>query len=199
MKKYVFPITLISIFAITVGLLGVESSKLRDKVKVNEAEIEKMVCNLESLEKERSLLELEIRELEKELLALEGDNVKLKNKNNKLIKDNRELKSKPPTRGGVSRTKLGEFEATAYCKCTKCCGKWTNSPTKSGTTPLEGRTIAVDSNIIPLGSKVLVDGKEYVAEDTGSAIKGRIIDVYFKNHSDAIKFGRQKVQIEILK
>ncbi len=63
---------------------------------------------------------------------------------------------------------------------------------------------AVDPELIPLGSIVLIrfaDGTEraYFACDTGSAIKGNRLDLYFQNVEDAIKFGRQKLLIRIIK
>lgn len=92
-----------------------------------------------------------------------------------------------------------EFEATAYCACPKCCGKWADGITALGTKATAKRTIAVDSNIIPLGSKVEIEGLgTYIAEDTGSAIKGKIIDIYFDTHEEALNFGRQKVNIRIV-
>lgn len=92
-----------------------------------------------------------------------------------------------------------EFEATAYCACPKCCGKWADGITASGTKATAKRTIAVDSNLIPLGSKVEIEGLgTYIAEDTGSAIKGKIIDIYFDTHEEALNFGRQKVNIRII-
>ena len=92
-----------------------------------------------------------------------------------------------------------EFEATAYCACPKCCGKWSDGITASGTKATAKRTIAVDNNIIPLGSKVEIEGLgTYIAEDTGSAIKGKIIDIYFDTHEEALNFGRQKVNIRIV-
>lgn len=90
---------------------------------------------------------------------------------------------------------IGEFETTAYCKCSECCGIWTDSPTKSGTTPKQGRTIAVDPNVIPLGTEVVIDGNTYIAEDTGSAIVGNRIDIYFNEHADALKYGRQMKEV----
>jgi len=87
---------------------------------------------------------------------------------------------------------LGEFELTAYCKCTKCCGKWSDSPCKNGENPVADYTIAVDPKVIPLNSFVEIEGVKYKAMDTGSAIKGNIIDVYFDKHSDALDFGRKK-------
>ena len=86
---------------------------------------------------------------------------------------------------------LGEFRLTAYCKCKKCCGKWSDSPTASGVEPVAKHTIAVDTKIIPFGTEIVIDGITYVAEDTGSAIKGKRIDIYMESHSEALDFGVQ--------
>lgn len=61
------------------------------------------------------------------------------------------------------------------------------------------KVIAVDPSVIPLGSRVLIDGYgEYIAGDTGGAINGNIIDVYVASHSEAISFGRRALTIHIL-
>lgn len=61
------------------------------------------------------------------------------------------------------------------------------------------KVIAVDPNVIPLGTKVYVEGYgTAIAADTGGAIRGNKIDVYFPNRSDAIKWGRRQVKIQIL-
>ena len=92
-------------------------------------------------------------------------------------------------------TYLGKFKLTAYCNCKKCCGKWSGGPTASGKMPKAGRTIAVDPKIIPLGTKVVINGKTYTAEDTGSAIKNKRIDVYFDSHQAALNFGVQYAKV----
>lgn len=92
---------------------------------------------------------------------------------------------------------LGKFKLTAYCNCKKCCGKWSGGPTASGKMPKAGRTIAVDPKVIPLGSKVVINGKTYTAEDTGSAIKNKRIDVYFDSHKAALNFGVQYAEVYI--
>ncbi len=93
---------------------------------------------------------------------------------------------------------LGEFEATAYCPCEKCCGK-SDGITATGTVATEGRTIAVDPSVIPYGTAVYIDGLgEFVAEDTGGAIKGNRVDVFFADHQDALDFGRQTVTVWII-
>ena len=104
---------------------------------------------------------------------------------------------------------LGNFKVTAYCPCKKCCGAWAeNRPkdengkeivyTASGATAKEGQTISVDPKVIPLGSKVVINGKEYIAQDTGGTIKGNVIDIYFKNHQDAVNFGVQHLDVYIV-
>lgn len=89
---------------------------------------------------------------------------------------------------------LMEVKTTAYCGCKKCNGKWYGSPTASGTDYQVGRTIAVDKNVIKLGTKVEIDGNVYVAEDTG--VKGKHIDIYHDSHSAALKYG---VKVKIVK
>lgn len=89
-----------------------------------------------------------------------------------------------------------QFTAYAYCACTKCCGKWARGITASGTTATEGRTIAVDPDVIPLGTHVYVNGREYIAEDTGSGINDRTIDVFFESHQAALQWGKRTVTVQ---
>ena len=95
---------------------------------------------------------------------------------------------------------LGEYTLTAYCACAKCCGKWANGYTATGTLATEGRTIAVDPGVVPYGSKVLLiwpDGTqhEYIAEDCGSGINGNRIDVFIADHEAARVFGVQHAAV----
>jgi 3D (Asp-Asp-Asp) domain-containing protein len=70
--------------------------------------------------------------------------------------------------------------------------------TKSGTRFREG-IIAVDPRVIPLGTKVYVEGYgEAIAEDTGGKIKGHRIDVAFNTHRKAINWGVKHVTVRIL-
>lgn len=93
--------------------------------------------------------------------------------------------------------------ATAYCSCSKCCGVWAENRengivyTASGAIAQAGHTIAVDTSVIPFGSVVLIDGIEYVAEDTGSAIQGNRIDIYFDSHDEALQFGVQELNVYV--
>lgn len=60
-------------------------------------------------------------------------------------------------------------------------------------------TVAVDPTVIPLGSKVYVQGYGYaIAADTGGAIKGNIIDVFFSSRSECYSWGRRNVTVKIV-
>lgn len=79
---------------------------------------------------------------------------------------------------------LGTFKITHYCPCSICCGPWANGITSTGVTATTNRTIAVDPSQIPYGSKVVINGQVYVAEDCGGAIKKNCIDIYVATHQE---------------
>lgn len=85
---------------------------------------------------------------------------------------------------------LGAFKITFYCGEPTCkiCGGGGN--TTSGTPVREG-TIATDPEVIPLGTTVIIDGEEYIAEDTGAWVKGNHIDMFIAgSHQDALNRGK---------
>ena len=86
----------------------------------------------------------------------------------------------------------GQFTITHYCRCEGCCGK-SDGITATGVIVEEGRTIAVDPKIIPLGSEVLIGGHVYIAEDTG--VKGNHIDIYTPSHEQALQMGKYTTNI----
>lgn len=101
---------------------------------------------------------------------------------------------------------LGEFKLTAYCSCEKCCGQWAlDRPVDeeghqivigaSGEELIEGVSIAVDKEVIPYGTTVVINGKEYIAHDCGGSIKEKRIDVYTSSHESALEFGVQYAEV----
>ena len=93
---------------------------------------------------------------------------------------------------------LGNFKLTFYCPCVRCNGR-SDGLTKSGTTAVEGRTIAVDPRVIPLGSRVYIEGYGvFVAEDTGGAIKSKKIDVFLDSHSRCFENGVAYADVYLL-
>lgn len=88
------------------------------------------------------------------------------------------------------------YTLTAYCPCFTCSEGW-GKDTKSGNIATENHTVAVDTNTLPLGTVLKIDGVEYVAEDVGGGVKGNHIDIYFKSHMVAEKFGAPKKEVFI--
>jgi 3D (Asp-Asp-Asp) domain-containing protein len=91
---------------------------------------------------------------------------------------------------------LGRFKLTAYS------GPQLGQPepiTATGTAARAGRTVAVDPKVIPLGSKIYIEGiGERIAEDTGGAIKGNRIDVYLGTVPQAINFGVRRGTVSMI-
>lgn len=95
---------------------------------------------------------------------------------------------------------LGKYVITAYCTCRVCCGVFSGgNRTASGTVPTSNRTIAVDTSVIPFGTKVVINGQVYVAEDRGGAIKGKRIDMFFMTHKEALRWGRRTMEVYLAK
>ena len=118
----------------------------------------------------------------------------------------------------MAKSNEKRMRATAYDLSVESCGKRPGHPqygiTSSGARAVVGRTVAVDSTVIPLGSRVFIrfpvgytdlDGI-YMAEDTGRLIKGDSIDIFFGEdvegsreiYESAMKFGVRYVDVRVL-
>lgn len=99
----------------------------------------------------------------------------------------------PPPAPAARAPRLIDFEATAY--------------SVTGTTASGSRTrtgiVAADPAVLPLGSRIRVHGAGsysgvYTVADTGVEVRGREIDIYVPDGAAAKRFGRRRVQVEIL-
>jgi 3D (Asp-Asp-Asp) domain-containing protein len=89
--------------------------------------------------------------------------------------------------------------ATAYTANCKGCRGITATGINLKKHP-ESKVISVDPKIIPLGTKVYVEGYGYaIAADKGSSVRGNKIDVFYPTLKQAYKWGRKKVKIKIIK
>ena len=89
---------------------------------------------------------------------------------------------------------LGMVETSGYCSCPLCCGVWSGGPTASGVYPTPQHTLAVDAAnpFVPMGTHVIMNGVEYVVEDTGAFARyGVQFDVYYGDHASAQQHGHQ--------
>jgi 3D (Asp-Asp-Asp) domain-containing protein len=88
--------------------------------------------------------------------------------------------------------------STAYTASCKGCSGVTSTGVDLKSNP-GAKIIAVDPSVIPMGSKVYVEGYGYaVAADKGGAIKGNRIDVFFSSKNDAYRWGVKRVKIRVL-
>lgn len=105
-----------------------------------------------------------------------------------------ESSSSSDTSGGESMT----VEATAYtADCAGCSGITATGVNLN--TNRYAKVIAVDPDVIPLGSEVQIEGMgTYTAADTGGAINGNRIDVHVPSKSEAYSFGRRSVEVTVV-
>jgi 3D (Asp-Asp-Asp) domain-containing protein len=91
---------------------------------------------------------------------------------------------------------IGRFKLTAYS------GPQMGQAlpiTATGTTARAGRTVAVDPKVIPLGSRVYIEGVgERIAEDVGGGVKGQHIDVYLGTVPQAFRFGVKRGTVSLI-
>ena len=115
-----------------------------------------------------------------------------------------QVETEPET--AVEYISLGEYKLTAYCACEKCCGAWAkNRPLDKDGNPIiytasmaeakQGVTVAADTDVLPFGTVILIDGHEYTVQDRGGGVKGNHIDVFFDTHEEARAFGLQYKEI----
>lgn len=92
---------------------------------------------------------------------------------------------------GNRLTYLGVFTATYYDSCRKCNGKW--GPIDGFGNPLKWGCVAVDPKVIPLRTKLVIDGYDIIfeARDTGSGVNGKHVDIYVPvSHEEALRMGQ---------
>jgi 3D (Asp-Asp-Asp) domain-containing protein len=98
-----------------------------------------------------------------------------------------------PSRGARTITLV----ATGYCPCAKCNYPYGGHPSYLGY-PLRKGIVAVDPHIIPMGSRLYIEGYgSAIAADQGNAIKGNRIDLCFSNHQQALNWGVKTVKVTV--
>lgn len=193
----------------------------REVIQEDQKKLEERYLQLkgdhEELSKDYEELSKDYEKLEESKRSLEEAQKSLQEKNKRLEQEVRTKSSSSRgnvSRGGQVNKEMGTFTATAYDNSVQSQGKWVNQTATGfnlkGHTLESARCIAVDPKVIPLGSKVkLTFGQGYghlngvyTARDTGGAIKGKKIDVFFGDGDvkQAVRnFGRRQVKVEILK
>lgn len=127
-------------------------------------------------------------------LAIIEENSNINNNNNNENSNGNDSGNNSENDNSGESSKTYTMEATAYSG---------GGLTAMGTVPVRDpnglSTVAVDPSVIPLGSKVFVEGYGYaIAADTGGAIKGMKIDLYMNSHEECVSFGRRKVTVHLM-
>lgn len=90
---------------------------------------------------------------------------------------------------------IGECTITAYCPCEECCGQWADGLTATGLPAVPG-VVAVDPEVIPMGSTVIIDGQRYLAADSG--VTGLWVDIAVAEHQKAIDRGVSSAEVWVV-
>jgi len=95
-------------------------------------------------------------------------------------------------------TYIGSCKVTAYCceSYEHICG--TGDGLTATGIPVTPGIVAVDPEVIPLGSTVVIDGQRYLAADTGGMVKGLHVDIAVPTHEEAAAFGSQVAEVWII-
>ena len=99
-------------------------------------------------------------------------------------------------RTSTSTTGGTTYKITAYCPCSKCCGKSTGR-TASGTKATAGRTVAASSKFA-FGTKLNIGGHIYTVEDRGGAVNGNKIDIFVNTHAEALQWGVRYMNVSVV-
>ena len=116
----------------------------------------------------------------------------------KIVQVQKKVTSRSSTLPRVSSNSTGGtvYKITAYCPCSKCCGK-TTGRTASGTTATAGRTVAASSKFA-FGTKLNIGGHVYTVEDRGGAINGNKIDIFVNSHAEALQWGVRYLNVSVV-
>ena len=101
-----------------------------------------------------------------------------------------------PRTTSTSTTGGTTYKITAYCPCSKCCGKATGR-TASGTKATAGRTVAASSKFA-FGTKLNIGGHIYTVEDRGGAVNGNKIDIFVNTHAEALQWGVRYMNVSVV-
>lgn len=88
----------------------------------------------------------------------------------------------------------GNCRITHYCPGACCCGRWAGSPTASGEWPQINRTVS--NGLLPFGTRVLINGQEYIVEDRG--VGEFDFDIFVGSHSEANQRGLYYTDVYII-
>ncbi|WIT25799.1 hypothetical protein [Bacillus phage SPO1L1] len=183
-----------------------KNTHLTDDLTDAKEKVKDLEKKVEDISKTSKKVEGQVKKLEKDKKDLEEDKASLQKKVKELSlkksssksvssKEDKKVASSTPSKDKPSEDKSLTMVATAYtASCAGCSGITTTGIDLRSNPDM--KVIAVDPSIIPLGSRVHVEGYGYaIAGDTGGAIKGNKIDIFVPNRQDALAWGVRTVKV----
>ena len=181
------------VFCLMLGGVASEKSKCdtveQEPVAEQEVEVQKVEVPTVMLESEEEVIEAKKEEIKEPIPEIKHEEVE------------EEVEQKSVM------ISIGKFRVTAYCSCRRCCSVWADMRPldengnqivygSSGEVLTPEYSIAVDKEVIPYGTKVYINGKEYIAQDTG--VRGNAIDLYMESHEKAKQWGVKELEVFII-
>lgn len=189
--------TVLAVSSATTILLGVMLYDSNAELETRKHQLGEAQTRIVQIQNDYTSLEQKFLSVESESYRLLKENDALLFEMNTLKEENKVLIEKVEANPFVKMTVV----ATGYSLVGDSQGSDGNPLTATGTYPTANKTIAVDPDVIPYGSEVFIPstGQTYIAEDTGGAINGNRIDIYFNHGDEARTWGRQQVEIYVKK
>ena len=133
--------------------------------------------SIDTLQNEVYNRDVEIKEL----------NENLKNERERVAELKEKLEAHREQEVSRGYTRKFTCEATYYTHSGSVCA--------NGNYPVAGRTVAC--NFLPLGTHVVINGHEYIVEDTGG-MGNNVIDIFVDSYEEAIQNGRHPIEVEVI-
>lgn len=167
-----------------------------------------MADRIAKLRKTSQELQLQIEQIQQEKAVQESHIDELSRQIRELQKSS--LQWEMVGRGGERKaqqiTYLGEYTVTGYCSCEKCCGRWAKNRPGGKVYGAAGVELTPGVSVagwLPLGSRIMIDGREYIVQDrTAKWVRdkydSKIIDIYCADHETAWNIGNEKHDVWLI-
>ncbi len=164
------------------GIVQINNELQKEKEKYS-----KLYNELEGYRQEVKKLTDKIEELETISVQATAQKQQVSDQTKSVIKSNISEKNSSSNK----KRYVGNFKITYYCKenYPHICGTG-NGVTASGAKATKGITVAADTNVLPMGTKIYIDGiGERIVQDRGGGIKGNRLDILVDTHTEALNSG----------
>ncbi|MGX7197168.1 3D domain-containing protein [Enterococcus olivae] len=194
MNKRFLPVAMLAIVAVFSSIFPVYAAEEQEETTMSyEVFEDDTVKDMSGLLISLAVESDAVKEVQAEIEAKEKAEREAKEKAEREAKEAKERAEREAAR----RTMVMESTAYSSDPADKLGG---GTMTATGQNLLQNpMAVAVDPNVIPLGTRLHVEGYgEAIASDTGGAIKGNIVDVHFPTYAQCVQWGRRQVTVTIL-